>query len=664
MRIRIFSTALLFFAGAFFSWSQQPFQSASPAAEEALRARVIGYYELFQKGNFRRGEDFVTEESKDAYYNMNKIPHMGMSIKSMTFSDDAREARVLVAIKMIVPMVSQEPVPIPVASTWKLVEGEWYAHFPLPKPGDVVDTPFGRKTVKENKRVADMPSAGFFRPDANSLGKMFALERNRVQFPTSAPGPITETILIENRSQGRLQIRPLSNPVKGLDFKLTPADIPAGEETTLTLVYQPAVRQLRRQQQLRFHVDPIARRFAVKVDFWEREWTFQDRAGVTYGKPVTVTGEGRQSLDITGLRPNETYRVIARAKMLEGDTGAAFISIRGATIENITSSKLTHVAVGEQRLFSVDFKTDTSAKMRVTLGYRGTFGRVRWSEVMVVPFLTTNPPVPNGGFENVLLNPWRLGIRVGNRLVSSLVHSGKRSMELSGKETGYIYQDVAGLTPEESYQVKAWIRAAPGKPAMAALSLHDGKSRNVQKTRPVDVSVTKYEPLILPFTASETGIVRIHLVFHEGPPVYFDDVTVSHASISNAGFEGGVLGPWVAHGKGRIVIGKDVVLGGSQSLVQIGEVGSVSQMIQNLDPGKHYQAVAWARSAPGGDARVSLRLGDGRIKDGPRMVSGDNFEPFVVDFEPNPDGTIRLTLARVGGVGAIYWDDVIIRQRH
>ena len=87
-------------------------------------------------------------------------------------------------------------------------------------------------------------------------------------------------------------------------------------------------------------------------------------------------------------------------------------------------------------------------------------------------------------------------------------------------------------------------------------------------------------------------------------------------------------------------------------------------MVQNLDPGKQYQAVAWARSAPGGDARVSLRVGDGRIEDGPRTVSGDNFEPFIADFEPDRDGTIRLTLARVGGSGAIYWDDVVIRQRH
>ena len=664
MRTRIFSTGLFLFAGAFLSWAQQPFQNAPPAAEQALRTRVLGYYEVFQKGNFRQGEDFVTEESKDAYYNMNKIPHLGMSIQSMTFSDDVREARVLVTLKMVVPMLSKEPIAIPAASTWKLVDGEWYAHFPLPKPGDVIDTPFGKKTIKKNEHVTSMPSAGFSGPDANSLDKMFAFERDRVRFPVSAPEPITETIVIENRSQGRLQIRPLSNPIKGLDFKLSSTDVLAGGKTTLTIVYQPAVRQLRTQKQLQFHVDPIARRFAVKVDFWERDWTFQDGAGVTYGKAISVTSEGRQSLDITGLRPSQSYRVIARAEMLEGDAGAAFISIRGAKINDITSSKLTHIPVGEQRLISVDFKTDASAKMRITLGYKGASGRVGWSEVTIIPSLVTNPPVSNGDFENTLPHPWQVGLSVSNELVSSLVRNGKRSMKLMGEETGYIFQDVEGLTPGEDYQVKVWLRADSGRPAMASLTLHDGKSKNVQQTRPVDVSTIKYEPLTLLFTASETGIVRIHLVFHEGGPVYFDDVTISHTGISNASFEESGLSSWITHGKGRVEIDKNVALDGSQSLVQIGEIGSVSQVVQNLDPGKQYQAVAWARSAPGGDARASLRLGDGRIEDGPRTVSGDNFEPFIVDFEPNPDGTIRLTLARVGGSGAIYWDDVVIRRRH
>ena len=271
MRTRLLSFGLLLFLTTSAAWSQQPFQKAPSGVEEALRARVSEYYTFFQESKFRQAEALVTEESRDAFYNMNKSRHMGFSIGGVTFADDVKSARVLVKVMMVMPMLGSRPIPFPVSTQWRLVDGEWYAHIPVAKPGDIVQTPFGPKKIVERKLAPHTPIETAPRPDLKSVGTMFRIDRDALEFPTSAPEPVQESISIENRSRGELTVRPISKPIKGVEMELTPASIPPGEEGVLTFTYQPAVRQLRRQFRVRFVIEPIARRFSVKLKFRDRQ---------------------------------------------------------------------------------------------------------------------------------------------------------------------------------------------------------------------------------------------------------------------------------------------------------------------------------------------------------------------------------------------------------
>ena len=147
MKTLIISVALLLFAAIPAAWSQKPFPKAPPGVEEALRARVSEYYTLFGQSKFRQAESLVTEESKDAFYTMNKSRHMGFSIAGVTFADDVKSARVLVKLMMIMPMMGSKPLPFPVSTQWRLVDGEWYAYIPQFKPGDIVQTPSARRRL-------------------------------------------------------------------------------------------------------------------------------------------------------------------------------------------------------------------------------------------------------------------------------------------------------------------------------------------------------------------------------------------------------------------------------------------------------------------------------------------------------------------------------------
>ena len=563
---------------------------------------------------------------------------------------------------MVMPMLGSRPIPFPVSTQWRLVDGEWYAHIPVAKPGDIVQTPFGPKKIVERKLAPHTPIETAPRPDLKSVGTMFRIDRDALEFPTSAPEPVQESISIENRSRGELTVRPISKPIKGVEMELTPASIPPGEEGVLTFTYQPAVRQLRRQFRVRFVIEPIARRFSVKLKFRDRQAAYRDQAGVKYGEPVTVTGEGRQSLDITGLTPGQTYRVSARATVLEGNESEVYLAVHEGNRRAAVSGGRLRLGAGEERTLIADFRAGGLALMRVDLGYIGSAGRASWSAVSVTPLLQVNPPIVNPGFENPFLHPWKSSSKIQAKIVSSSARSGKGSVELSG-EAGYIFQDVSGLSPGRRYEVRVWARS-DGRPAVAALGLHDKRNNHKESSGMLPVSVSEYGPLSAPFTASETGVVRIHLTYHGGEgPVYFDDVTVGQPGTSNGGFENIAAAPWIAYGEAETAIEREIVFGGAQSLAQSGAPGGVSQTIANLDPEKRYQVIAWVRAAPEATAQASLKLAASRTKDGPRTVSAEHFEPFALDFEPDSDGTIELQLERGEGSGALYWDDVLVRER-
>ena len=563
---------------------------------------------------------------------------------------------------MIVPMMGSEPVPFPVSTQWRLVDGEWYTHIARSKPGDIVQTPFGPKKVVEHEYAPRVPMETEPRPDLKSVARMFRVDRDSLEFPTSSPGPLSETILAENRSRGVLTIRNVSKPIKGIEIELKPASIPPGETGELTFIYRPAVRQLRRQFRTRFAIEPIGRRLAVKINFRNRESAFQDQADVKYGEPVIVTGQGRQSLDITALTAGRTYRVSSRAKKLDADDGEVYLAVHSGNRRAAVTDGPFRLSVGEERTFATDFRAGGSNMMRVDLGYTGQ-GRVGWSAVSVTPLLQVNPPVANADFESPFLHPWKRSAKIQARVVRSPVHAGTGSLELMG-EPGYFYQDVSGLSPGRRYEVRVRARSAGGRPAIAALSLHDKRNRQEESSGMRPVSDSAFELLTAPFTASETGVVRIHLTYHEGEgPVYFDDVAVRDVGTPNGGFEGASLGPWTSYGDAVAAIETELVFSGSQSLVQSGSAGGVSQTIKNLDPAKHYQVIAWVRAAPDSDVQAELKLADGRIQDGPRTVSAERFEPFAVDFKPEAGGTMGLALERAGGSGAIYWDDVFVRER-
>ena len=644
---------------------QSPFQSTPPKVEEALRARVSQLYTLFQQGKFRQAEELVAEDSKDTFYMISKARHRGFEIKSVSFSPDAKDATVLTALRIIMPMMGSTPLPFPVASKWRQVEGEWYLYYPQYKPGDTVQTPFGPKTIPtESERLGVLANIEKG-PSLASLRTMYKVSAKELRFPSSAPGRITQEITVTNRSKGKLSLERRTKDIKGVEIEITPEQAAPGEEIQVSFTYSPAVRQQRRDHKVRFAVSPISQSFLIDLIFEKSQTSYEDTPGKVYSEDVTVTDQGRWSLDVTGLTAGQLYRMEIQAQALSGGQGRALLGVHDGSRRYGASDGPRGIEEGSPELFAVEFTATQTETARVQLAYVEGPGSVRWSGLKITGRTRVHPAFRQSGFEGPFLSPWKIWAGVDAEVTSKAARSGKQSLAVSGSSFGAVYQDIPGVSPGRLYQVTVWVKAEPGTEGTVSLDLHDGRKQSVGSTDALKVSDSEFEPLTLDYRATESGVVRVHLAYKGGDgTVYFDDVTVTEKSVANGGFESNEPAPWeTAAGGGAVALSDEVASSGAQSLALSNSEGAVTQQLAGLRPGGLYQVTAWARSAPNTKGQALLKADEEEARDGPRNVSDSAFQPFSADFKADAEGGARIQLGYTGGQGTIYWDDVTVATK-
>lgn len=640
--------------------AQSPFRSAPPKVEEALRARVGQLYTLFQQGKFRQAEELVAEDSKDTYYTTKKARNLGFEIKTVSFSPDVKDATVLVALRMIMPMIGVSPVAVPIASKWRRVKGEWYLYYPQYKPGDTVQTPFGPKKIPDDPQRQAILLRMKERPDLASLRRMYKVSANELRFPSSAPARITREFTVTNRSEGELSLQRRTKDIKGVAVEITPEEAGPGEKIKVRFTYVPAVEQQRQDHKVRFTISPISQHFSVDLIFEESQVLYEDAAGKVYVENLTVTDEGRWSLDVTGLTQGQLYHIELEAQAAPGGQGRALLAVHDGARRNGVSDGPRRIDTGSAPPFDVEFSATSTESARIQLGYVGGPGSVQWSRLKITDRTRAHLEFTQSGFEGPFVTPWNVWANVDAEITSKVARSGKQSLALSGTG-GAVYQDISGVSPGRLYQVTAWVKAEPGTEGKVSLDLHDGRKQSVGSTNAVKVSDSEFEPLTLDYSATSSGVVRVHLAYKGGEgTVYFDDVMVTEKSVPNGGFENDDRSPWETAGDPDVALSGKAASSGAQSLALSNRKGAVTQQLSGLRPGGLYQVTAWARSAPDTGGQALLKVGEEEARDGPRKVSDSAFQPFSVDFRADTDGDARIQLGYTGSRGTVYWDDVTV----
>lgn len=253
--------------------SAQISRSAPSEVEDALREQVTGFYTYFQKGEFRKAEAFLDEDSKDVFYGAKKNRIINFEIRTVDFGEDFRSAKVLVACETMVPMLGSKPLTIPLGSEWKYSEKGWLMHLrdPLEDKARVAlaGSPFGQMQFSQ-----DLPEPGKLAvqqqmaapPTVESLASMYHVSAKNVRFIRSST-PTARDITIENRSRGKMTIERYSGETEGIEVKLDRTELESGETARLTITYRPDIKELKGRHRLDLMLMPINQMVTIVIDF-------------------------------------------------------------------------------------------------------------------------------------------------------------------------------------------------------------------------------------------------------------------------------------------------------------------------------------------------------------------------------------------------------------
>ena len=241
------------------------FRSAPPEVMEAVKSRVVQFYTYFKEGKFRQAEALVTEESKDLFYNAPKKPLLGFEIATIQFNDDFDEAKVLVNVDTMSPLMGSTPFKLPVGGKWVWVNDDWFLHMEQ----RAQESPFGKMEGGPGTPGQGLTAGAFsgkgIRPDA--FQNMYAVNRREVRFPRASDKPVERSVILHNPGPAKLAIEKQGPDVPGLIIDAGEGQMEPGEQREIRFTYDPTVAQLSRDRDVFFGVLPLMRRFSIKVLF-------------------------------------------------------------------------------------------------------------------------------------------------------------------------------------------------------------------------------------------------------------------------------------------------------------------------------------------------------------------------------------------------------------
>lgn len=241
------------------------FEKAPPDIDEALRARVTQFYQYHVEGKFRAADALVAEDSKDAFFGMDKPRCRVFALGAVKYSENFTRAQVMISCDTEMLMLTGPmPVKRPLSSRWKLEDGQWFWYVEPPKAEQTV-TPFGvRKPQPAGPSAAQQDLLGRF-VDMNAVTSGVKADHTQFEFD---PGAVSSgQVKITNSLPGSVTLSIEGGGVAGLTFQLDRTELAGGQSAVLSLRYQPAEGRKPSPATIRIVVSPTGQEIPVQVSF-------------------------------------------------------------------------------------------------------------------------------------------------------------------------------------------------------------------------------------------------------------------------------------------------------------------------------------------------------------------------------------------------------------
>ncbi|MGA2271773.1 MAG: hypothetical protein ABSH44_25200 [Bryobacteraceae bacterium] len=221
----------IFATGSFAQNAGDLFNQPPADVEKALRARVSAFFEFHVKGEFRKAEALVADDTKDFFYSRNKTQYLTYEIGRIVYSDNFTRAKATVLCEQYVmlPGFMGRPVKVPIPSDWKLVDGQWYWYVDQEA---LRITPFGKMTPGPMPAGRSAPAAIPEIPTTvpDSIYHQVTVDKESVSLKAGE----SEQVTITNSAPGIVNIS-LVGSVPGVEVKLDRTALNAGGKAMLAL---------------------------------------------------------------------------------------------------------------------------------------------------------------------------------------------------------------------------------------------------------------------------------------------------------------------------------------------------------------------------------------------------------------------------------------------
>jgi hypothetical protein len=271
------SILLLSAFAAFGQNSSELFDKAPPAIDDALRARVGKFYDLFIAGKFKDAYSLVADDSQDKFFELSKDQYKSYEIIKIRYSENFTKAAVVTAVKSdwrfhgTVTLTT-----FPLTSNWEVINGEWYWHYEKPTMVPSPFSPTGFVPVPADTPATDNAALALKNIPATAQAILAKVGLDKATVQLRSYEASQDVVHVRNDLPGEVRLTLDKIVIPGLKVTLGKSDLLAHEETTVVFDWRlddPAIqcldcaKRMNGRRTVNLHVQPTNQVFQISIAF-------------------------------------------------------------------------------------------------------------------------------------------------------------------------------------------------------------------------------------------------------------------------------------------------------------------------------------------------------------------------------------------------------------
>jgi hypothetical protein len=250
------------------------FTKAPPEVDEALRARIMIFYQAHITGKYSDAFQVVADDSRDTFLGSGRDQYKSCEITKISYTDNFTKANVVTACKGEFHWRTERmPATMAVPSTWKLVNGQWYWYV---AKQDTLETPFGISRVSPDGGATTQRPAIPADPMAAARDILQKVRVDKAEVQLKGYETSSDELHLINSMPGPIRINVTFPASKGVTVKPEKAELQSGEKASIVFSYdleeaaalcRDCLKLVKPTIMANIRVEPTGQVFPVKITF-------------------------------------------------------------------------------------------------------------------------------------------------------------------------------------------------------------------------------------------------------------------------------------------------------------------------------------------------------------------------------------------------------------